>query len=138
MHKLKKGSKLLILLTLPAMILPVTLPSVLFPSVALAQFQASEAKVFVDWPDLQVGREPGSQSEAKVYAVIDHPIALYTILENNRYGPALLGTFQCNREFTVLKSTSNGYFDILCVDENIFEEKTSSVLRFGANGTYGN
>ncbi len=113
-----------------------TLSLLALPSVTLAQFQASDAQVFIDWPELQVDREPGSQSEAKVYAIIDHPIALYTILENNRFGPAILGVFQCNKEFTVLESSNNDYYDILCVDENIFEEKTTAILRFADDGMY--
>jgi len=106
------------------------------PSLALAQFQASDAKVFVDWPELQVDPVPGGQSEAMVYAVIDFPVSLYTIAVQNRSNIAVLGAFQCNREFTVLKSSTKGFYDIRCVDEDVFEQRSTYVLRFGKNGMY--
>ncbi len=106
------------------------------PSLALAQFQASSAKVFIDWPELEVDPFPGEQSEAMIYAVIDDDVALYTIATQNRNNIAVLGAFQCNKEFTVLKSSSNGFYDIRCVDKNVFGQSSSYILHYGKNGMY--
>ncbi|VAW14321.1 hypothetical protein MNBD_ALPHA12-2035 [hydrothermal vent metagenome] len=106
------------------------------PSLALAQFQKSEARVFVDWPELQVDPMPGGQSEAMVYAVIDGEVALYTIAVQNRNNIAVLGAFQCNKEFTILKSSTNGFYDIRCVDQDVFKQPKAYILRYGNNGLY--
>jgi len=106
------------------------------PSIAHAQFQASSAKTFIDWPNLQVDPLPGQQSEAMVYAVIEDDVALYTIAVQNRTSIAVLGAFQCNREFGVLKSSSNGFYDIRCVNADMFEEATTYILKFGKNQIY--
>ncbi len=100
------------------------------PSLAQAQFQASKAKVFLDWPELQVDPMPGQQSEAMVYAVIDGDVALYTIAVQNRNAISALGAFQCNKEFTVLKTRSNEFRDIRCVDRDDFGKLHRYVLKF--------
>ncbi len=117
---------------------PVLLGSLLIalPSLGLAQFQPSQAKLFVDWPELQMDPMPGQQTEAAVYAIVDLPTALYTISVTTRSGVAVLGAFQCNKEFSVLKSGINGFYDIRCVDEDIFENSSTYVLRYGKNGRY--
>jgi len=112
------------------------LPLIALPSVALAQFQPSDAKIFIDWPELQVDPMPGQQSEAMIYAIIDGDVALYTIAVQNRSNTAVLGAFKCNREFTVLKSYSNGFYDIRCVDEDTFKQPGTYILSFGKNGMY--
>ncbi len=95
------------------------------PSLGLAQFQPGEAKLFLDWPESQVDPIPGDRTEAAIYAVIDHPAALYTISVFYRYNNGVIGAFQCNREFSVLKSSTNGFYDIRCVDENAFEQSST-------------
>ena len=106
------------------------------PSLANAQFEPSDARLFVDWPQLEADPMPGQSSESMIYAVIDGDIALYTIAVQNRFNIAVLGSFQCNKEFTLLKSQSNGFYDIRCADKNVFNETSIYILQFGKNGQY--
>ena len=96
----------------------------------LAQFSSSDAKVFIGGPELQVETLPGQQYAVYTYATIDLPVALYTIISSNRFNYAVLGTFQCNAEFSTLKTQTNGYYDIRCVDKNVFNEPEAYVLKF--------
>ncbi len=106
---------------------------ILTPLQSAAQFQPSTAKTFIDWPNLQVDPVPGQQSEAMVYAVINDDVALYTIAVRNRTSIAVLGAFQCNKEFTILKTSSNDFYDIRCVDEGMLDNVKTYILTF--NGT---
>lgn len=106
---------------------------VMSPSSALAQFTVIDADVYSGGPELQVEFFPGQQYEVYTYATIDLPVALYTIISANRFNYAVLGTFQCNAKFEVLKTHHNGFYDIQCVDENVFNEPETYVLKY--NGT---
>jgi len=106
------------------------------PSLASAQFQPSQARVFIDWPQLEVEPMQGFNSEFAIYAVIDEPRVLYTITVTTRSNVSVLGAFHCNKEFTVLTSSTNGYFDIRCVEEDLFEQVSTYILRMGKDGLY--
>jgi len=49
---------------------------------------------------------------------------------------SVLGSFRCDKEFTVLKSASLGMRDIRCVRQDVFDRKTTTTLRYGKNGMY--
>jgi len=111
----------------------ITVLLVLAPLQSAAQFRPSDAKAFIDWPNLQVNPIPGQQSEAMIYGVIDDDVALYTIAVRNRSSIAVLGAFQCNKAFTILKTSSNDFYDIKCVDEDTFKNANTYVLMFNGS-----
>ena len=110
--------------------------SLALPLNAVAQFQPSDARLFVDWPELSAQTMPGPPNEAMIYAIIEGDIALYTIAIRNRSDIAVLGSFQCNKEFQILKSQSNGLYDIRCADKNVFNETSIYIIQYGENGQY--
>ena len=103
---------------------------------AQAQFEPSQAKVFIDWPQLEVEPMQGFSSEFAIYALVDQPRVVYTITVTTRSNVSVMGAFHCNKEFTVLTSSANGYFDIRCVEEDLFEQVRTYVLRMGKDGLY--
>ncbi len=109
---------------------------VLAPSLSLAQFEPSQAKVFIDWPQLEVEPLQGFNSEFAIYALVDQPKVIYTITVTTRSNVSVLGAFHCNKEFTVLTSSTNGLYDIRCVEEDLFEQVSTYVLRMGKDGLY--
>ncbi len=106
------------------------------PSAALAQFQASEGRLFIDWPRLEVEPVQGFSSEFAIYAIVDQPKVIYTITVTTRSNVSVLGAFHCNDEFSVLKTSTNGYYDIRCVEIDLFEQKRTYILRMGKDGLY--
>ncbi len=106
------------------------------PSLASAQFEPSQASVFVDWPQLEVEPMQGFNSEFAIYALVDQPRVIYTITVTTRSNVSVMGAFHCNQEFTVLTSSTNGYFDIRCVEEDLFEQVRTYILRMGKDGLY--
>ncbi|HHG89008.1 MAG TPA: hypothetical protein ENJ90_00830 [Devosia sp.] len=103
---------------------------------AQAQFEPSQAKVFIDWPQLEVEPMQGFSSEFAIYALVDQPRVVYTITVTTRSNVSVMGAFHCNKEFTVLTSSTNGYYDIRCVEEDLFEQVRTYVLRMGKDGLY--
>jgi len=123
------------------MIRKILLPFAIAVAIALsapanAQFAPSNAKVFVDYPDLIVEPYPGRISEIAIYAIINSPIALYTITIDNRFSTGVLGTFQCGKEFTILKTSSNNFYDIKCVDLDVFNEPIPYIIKADEDGSY--
>lgn len=110
--------------------------AIAFSTPANAQFEPSNAKVFVDYPNLIVEPYPGRISEIAIYAVINSPIALYTITIDNRFSTGVLGTFQCAKEFTILKTSSNNFYDIKCVDLDVFDKPLQYILKADEDGIY--
>ncbi len=106
------------------------------PSAALAQFQTSQGKLFIDWPRLEVEPMQGFSVEFAIYAIVDQPKVIYTITATTRSNVSVLGAFHCNNEFTVLKTSTNGYYDIRCVEVDLFEQKRTYILRMGKDGLY--
>ena len=125
------------------MFLPKSFRKTVFAALALAlaspaqaQFEPSQAKVFVDWPQLEVEPMQGLNSEFAIYALVDQPKVIYTIIVTTRSNVSVLGSFHCNKEFTVLTSSTNGLYDIRCVEEDLFEQVSTYILRMGKDGLY--
>ncbi len=99
---------------------------------AQAQFERTDSDVYIysGERDFEVEIMPGQPPTVSVYAIIDLPVALYVIYSANRFSYEPLGTFQCNQEFSMLKSHSNGLYDVRCVNGNVFNENDESVLKF--------
>ncbi len=106
------------------------------PAVSLAQFQKSPASIFTDWPELEVAPTPGDQSQIQIYAIVDKTRVVYTIIDNNRFNSFIWGSFKCDKEFTVLKTSSNNYYDISCIDKDMFDQPVAYVLRYDGRGKY--
>ena len=104
-------------------------------STASAQFTKTNANAYIYTGDrnIEVSIMEGMPPTVAVYAIIDLPIAFYVIYSANRYAYETLGAFQCNVEFTLLKSHSNGLYDFACVNADVFNENNSSTLEY--NGT---
>ncbi|WP_457650912.1 hypothetical protein [Profundibacter sp.] len=109
----------------------------LLPFCATA-FEASDDKLYVDYPDLAAEYTPGQ--EYTVHAIIEsgteQPQILYVISFNNKGALTPLGAFRCDTEFEVLNSTHNGLHDIRCTRMNVFGEETTTRLQADETGVY--
>ncbi len=104
----------------------------LFSSNAFAQFIKTDANAYIysGDRDIEVSIMEGMPPTVSVYAIIDLPIAFYVIYSANRFEYETLGAFQCNVEFTLLKTHSNGLYDFACVNANVFNENDPSILKY--------
>ncbi len=118
---------------IPKLVIALTLA--LVPQMATA-FEPAGAKLFIDFPELNVDYELGS--EAVIYAIIEgstaHPQVIYTITYNHKGEIFTLGSFRCDLEFEVLGTSHSGMYDIKCVRQNIHSEITETVLQKGDGG----
>jgi len=103
---------------------------ILFSGTSFAQFEKSSGQVFIAWPSLEVEPMPAQQTEIMIYAVIDGDVALYTIAVRNRFSIGNLGTFQCNQEFAILKTSSFGFYDIKCVTNDHVGNARNYILKY--------
>jgi len=102
-----------------------------FSGNAFAQFEKSSGQVFIAWPSLKVEPTPARQTEIMIYAIIDGDVALYSIAVTNGFSIIdNLGTFQCNQEFTILKTSSFGFYDIKCVTKNYVGDARNYTLKY--------
>ncbi len=109
------------------------------PSFAqLQDFEESNDKLYVGWLDLAQEYDP--LTEYGAYAIVwsggeNLPI-FYTIFSDFKGKTSILGAFRCDKEFTVLESVTNGMRDIRCVKQDVFGQKTTTILRFSDAGLY--
>lgn len=98
---------------------------------ARAQFERYNADIFLyTGRNFEVQLMDGHPPTVSVFAIIDLPTALYVIFSNDRSYNTPLGTFQCNKEFTLLKTQSNGLYDVRCVNDTPYTKDDVSTLKF--------
>lgn len=106
---------------------------------AAAQFVPDTREVFVSWPDLSVeSLQDGAEYE--VLAVVDTSSAFgatfYIITYTYKGRTFALGTFNCNHTFEVMQTSTNGLYDIVCVQKDMFDELTVFYLKGEPSGNY--
>ncbi|HHS82994.1 MAG TPA: hypothetical protein ENJ68_05680 [Devosia sp.] len=105
--------------------------SLLTATPARAQFERYDADVFLyTGRNFEVQLMDGHPPTVTVFAIIDLPTALYVIFSNDRSYNTPLGTFQCNKEFTLLNTQSNGLYDVRCVNDTPYTKNDVSTLKF--------
>jgi len=115
-----------------------TLAFAIFASQAFAQFQPAETEetLYLDFPDLALEYEPGS--EFRVHAIVNSYTdrAIYVITREYRGRIIPFGAFECGTEFTYLSSSTNGFRDILCVTTDGVLNRITTILRVINNAGY--
>ncbi len=104
---------------------------------AFAQFQGSDDRLFIDWPDLDEEYQAGA--EFLIHAIVPQGRADQTIyvISRDRNGDLTpFGAFDCGGEFTPLKSFTNGFRDIRCVSVDGVGNGTTYILRVPNNNGY--
>ncbi|WP_415156835.1 hypothetical protein [Maritalea sp.] len=111
---------------------------------AKADFIQSDNDLFVGWPDLVANPQPTPPglpiTEYGVYAIVETggtnlPV-IYVIFSDFKGKRAVHGAFRCDKEFEVQQTNTNGFYDIRCVKQNVFGQKTTSILRYDKSGIY--
>jgi hypothetical protein len=118
--------------------LALTMPLLSHAGSAAAEFQKSNDRLFIDGLDLAVN--PNPEMEFGAYAIVltggENLPVIYVITSNFKGKVSVLGSFRCEKEFTVLKSHTGGMRDIRCVRQDVFDRKTKTTLRHGPSGLY--
>lgn len=108
------------------------------PLSARAEFTKTDDKLFVGWLELAVNRNP--ETEYGAYAIVqtggENLPVTYVIFSSFKGKMAVHGAFRCDKEFAVLETHSNGHYDIQCVKQDVFGQKTVTILRYGDSGLY--
>ncbi len=105
---------------------------------ASAKFQRSDEHLYFDALDLAI--DPNPELEYSAYAIVmtggqNLPV-IYVITSNYKGKLSVLGSFRCDKEFTVMQSQTNGMRDILCARQDVFGRKTATSLRYTDKGLY--
>lgn len=109
--------------------------------IAQAKFVKSDHLLFVDWLELEVEPSPIPPIiEYGAYAIVETggenlPV-IYTIFSSFKGKCAVHGAFRCDKEFEVQKTHQNGFYDIRCVKQDVFGNKTVTSLRYNGSGQY--
>jgi len=108
----------------------------LFASPALAQFQPTDSKLLIDWPELEQNYTPGS--EFSVYAIVSDSGSnvIYVVTRSWRGQNIPFGAFECNRSFTYLDRFTNGFRNIRCVTTDGVGNEITKTLRVTNNSGY--
>ncbi|MBZ0217254.1 MAG: hypothetical protein K8F25_11910, partial [Fimbriimonadaceae bacterium] len=61
---------------------------------------------------------------------------VYVIFSSFKGKRAVHGAFRCDKEFAVQQTYTNGFYDIRCVKQDVFGQKTVTLLRYGGSGLY--
>ncbi len=106
-------------------------------SQAHAEFQRSEEEtLYLDYPELSLEYAP--RSEFRVHAIVNnYTRRVIYVISRFYYGEILqFGAFECGQEFTVLRSSTAGFYDIRCVSIGADGAPFSRILRVGYSGRY--
>ena len=110
---------------------------ILLTSQAHAQFQpAEEDTLYLDFPELALQYEPGS--EFRVHAIANGYTkrVIYVITREYRGRIIPFGAFECGTSFTYLNSSTNGFRNIRCVTFDGLNNPITSILRVANNAGY--
>jgi hypothetical protein len=106
-----------------------------------AEFVKSDNILNVNWLDLEVdvGLIP-PQTEFSAYEIVetggDNLPIIYVLFSDFKGKRGVLGAFRCDKEFSVQKSQTNGFYDIRCIKENVFGQQTVTHLKRAKTGLY--
>ena len=104
----------------------------------LAEFQTDERVVQVAWPMLSV--EPptdgGNYEVLKIGKTSGSDDVIYVITYKRNTVTSVLGTFNCDHTFDVMQNSTNGLYDIICVQENPTGDYLVFYLRADPIGNY--
>lgn len=108
---------------------------------ASAKFEKSDEKLFIDWLDLEVNPDSTFEvTEFSAYAIVwsggENLPVVYVITSDYKGKVSVLGAFRCDKEFRVMKSQTRGMRDIRCVRQDVFGQKTTTMLRYNDKGLY--
>jgi hypothetical protein len=106
---------------------------------AMAQFEPDTHQVFVSRPGLLV-EPPEDGAKYEVLKVVDtgspRGTALYIITYNDNGRIIPVGTFNCSQTFEIMQTSTNGLYDIVCVQENKPDDLTVFYLKGEPSGNY--
>jgi hypothetical protein len=108
---------------------------------AKAEFVKSDSILNVNWLDLEVdvGLTP-PQTEFSAYQIVetggDNLPVIYVLFSDFKGKRGVLGAFRCDKEFSVQKTQTNGFYDIRCIKENVFGQQTVTHLKRAKTGLY--
>lgn len=115
----------------------IALTAVLFAQPA-SGFEKAQSLLLEDWPELATEYSPGSESH--VFAIVGtqtaSPEVLYVITWNQNGISQPMGTFRCSKAFEVLSETTNGFYNIRCIDSGPAMGEQAFTLKVGVDGTY--
>jgi len=95
---------------------------------AFAGFEATDEKLFVDYPDL-LQEYDITGGEFVVHAILVRTNkVIYVITRDYRGRTLAFGSFECGIKFEYLDSFTDGFRDILCVSQDALNHQTKSVL----------
>ncbi len=101
-------------------------------------FEKASSLLLEDWPELTAEYSPGSESH--VFAIVGtqsvNPEVLYVITWNQKGMSQPMGTFRCSKAFEVLPETTNGFYDIRCIDSGPAMGEQVYTLKVGSDGAY--
>lgn len=99
---------------------------------ANADFTRTDDIVFIDGLELSDQFTPGSEyfAHAIVRSSGQNMPVIYVIYYSHKGDRRVLGAFRCDKEFEVVDSMTSGLRDIRCVRENVFEQRTTVLLKF--------
>lgn len=103
---------------------------------AFADFEQSEDRLFIDWPDLLEEFDPMGGAFFVHAIVQEGGKILYVISRDFRGRVIPFGAFECGVTFAYLDNFTNGFRDIRCVSEDGIKNRTTYILRVSHNNGY--
>lgn len=106
-------------------------------------FTLSDSELFLGWLDLAVNEDdldPGQpQREFGAYAIAESgtnmPV-IYVMFSSFKGRLSVHNAFRCDKEFTVLESHTNEFYDVRCVKQYTDSDNIVSVLRYEGERGY--
>lgn len=106
-------------------------------------FTLSDSELFLGWLDLVANGEelyPGQpQREFGAYAIAESgtnmPV-IYVMFSSFKGRLTVHNAFRCDKEFTVLETHTNGFYDVRCAKQYTNSDDIVSVLRYEGERGY--
>lgn len=112
---------------------------------AHAQFARSDDGLYIGWLDLNVNEAFDASSGAPpveygAYSIVQAggknlPV-VYVIFSSFKGKMTVHGAFRCDKEFSVQTSHTLGLYDIKCIRQDVFGQKTTTLLQYDRSGLY--
>ena len=106
-------------------------------------FTRSDSKLYLGWLDLAVNDEelnPGQrQREYGAYSIVEpgtNMPVIYVMFSSFKGKLSVGKAFRCDKEFAVLESHTDGFYDIRCVKQYTDSDNIVSVLRYEGERGY--
>ncbi len=105
------------------------------PVQAQEKFEPSTSKLFIAYLDLQVDED--NRTEYYAYAITDACKGcevLYLLIQKFKGETRVWNSFRCDVKFKILKTSSNGLYDIQCKTRVLGGEPPVSTKTYSYNG----